>query len=265
MPSAISPSESDPAVTTRPMKTGRKTKAPAGFDAWTWRPAVSVPAVDCEVTLQSVFAQKLLNTLFGRLQIALYGMAVTIPILERDRGDTVGKLHAVFEQSHRHLLSVQQQSADRYRQWLERVAAVPTIRYQAETRQFPVFCPNANRALAHFRLADALIQQLDQLWYATVIDALQHKRAVLETCAQVKNFARDMDGLWVRSKAAVLRAQRYQTGDGSAPAQPSASDLEPSLNEQALDPFAGSANGLESSSPLPLPDWLAETRGSMAA
>ena len=70
-----------------------------------------------------------------------------------------------------------------------------------------MFCPNAKRALDHFAAADALIQLLDQLWYANVLDATQHKRAVLETCAQVKNFSREMEGLWLRSKAAVLRGQ----------------------------------------------------------
>lgn len=177
------------------------------FDPWAWRPAVSAPQLQCEISLNTVFAQKLLQQLYGRLQVALYGMSVTIPIMERDLGVTGSKLAEMFQKSHQHLTHVQHTTAERYRQWLQAAGTLPAISYQAQTRQFPVFCPNAKRALEHFAAADTLIQLLDQLWYANVLDATQHKRAVLETCAQVKNFSREMEGLWLRSKAAVLRGQ----------------------------------------------------------
>ncbi|AVP99316.1 hypothetical protein C7S18_20025 [Ahniella affigens] len=197
-----------PAPSAAPVTTPNpRAKRQRDFDPWAWRPAVSAPQLHCEISLKTVFAQKLLQQLFGRLQVALYGMSVTIPIMERDMGATGSKLADVFQRSHQHLTHVQHTTTERYRQWLQAAGAPPAISYQAQTRHFPVFCPNAKRALEHFSAADNMIQLLDQLWYANVLDATQHKRAVLETCAQVKNFSREMEGLWLRSKAAVLRAQ----------------------------------------------------------
>jgi len=179
----------------------------AEFDAWLWRPSVSAPFVSRTVTLRSIFAQKALRTLFGRLQMASYGMSVTIPILERDQGTTGDILERHFVAALERVLSMQAKTRERCRHWLGANTMLQGVHYEARGFEIEVFTPNANHALSLFIGLDETITMIDELWYAGVLSASQAKRAVLEARSQVKNFVNEMDGLCRRSKAQVRRAQ----------------------------------------------------------
>lgn len=186
----------------------------AGFDAWLWRPSVSAPFVRRTIELRSVFAQKTLRTLFGRLQMSAYGMSVTIPILERDQGQTGDVLERQFVAALERVLAMQARTRDRCRHWLGNASGTPHVHYVPQSQVVDVFTPNANHALAAFTGLDETITMIDELWYAGIVSASQAKRAILEARAQVKNFVNEMDGLCRRSKAAIRRQQAMPSAAG---------------------------------------------------
>ena len=190
------------------------------FDPWHWRPQVSAPHIERAVILQSVFAQKALRTLFGRLQMAAYGMSVTIPILERDQGRLGDELEQSFVAALERILALQAKTRERCRHWLGAQATLPGVQYQPQSETLVVYTPMANHAISVFHGLDETIMQIDSLWYAGVLSASQAKRAILEARSQVKNFVNEMDGLWRRSKASVRKAQAAASGTATASVDP---------------------------------------------
>ncbi|MBK8284297.1 MAG: hypothetical protein IPK97_05135 [Ahniella sp.] len=191
--------------------------ADEGFDPWHWRPLVSAPHIERAMILHSVFAQKALRTLFGRLQMAAYGMSVTIPILERDQGRLGDELEQTFVAALERILALQAKTRERCRHWLGAQATLPGVRYQPQSETLVVYTPMANHALAVFQGLDETIMQIDALWYAGVLSASQAKRAILEARSQVKNFVNEMDGLWRRSKSSLRKTQPLGSVAAAAP------------------------------------------------
>lgn len=224
-----------------PSATAQSAEAPvetadAGFDAWFWRPSVSAPFVRRSIELRSVFAQKTFRTLFGRLQMSAYGMSVTIPILERDQGQTGDVLERQFIAALERVLAMQARTRDRCRHWLGNVVGAPPVHYVAQTQVVDVFTPGANHALDVFTGLDETITMIDELWYAGIVSASQAKRAILEARAQVKNFVNEMDGLCRRSKASIRRTQAGAAESGrSVAADDSAEVVAGQPDEPAID------------------------------
>lgn len=186
-------------------KKATPSKRPA-WDPWSWRPRVSAPFVDRTLKLNSVWPQTSFRNLWPRLQLAAYGMSVTIPILERDKGNTVEVLEKAFTDALNDILRHQQSAIARYEALLAENAVSRSLCYDSKEERFPVYSPNANRAVALFEGLNRVAILVDELWFAGIFTTMQSKRAIHETRSQIRNFVNRMDGIWKRARAAAMKS-----------------------------------------------------------
>lgn len=176
------------------------------FDAWDWEPKISTPFQSHQVSINTRFGQRTIRALFPRLQLAAFGLQVTLPILTRDDSDQINAGEASFQQAYLAVTSAQRDLIQRYESILDSNAVKRSLNYN-ETRQYTIkaYSPNANRALGIFSALDRIVALADELWYASLFSTSQTKAAQMEAVSQVKNFVNAMDGLWKRSKSAIQR------------------------------------------------------------
>ncbi|AVQ00371.1 hypothetical protein C7S18_24030 (plasmid) [Ahniella affigens] len=157
--------------------------------------------------MKTRFGQRTLRALYPRLQLAAFGLSVTLPILTRDDADQIDAGEASFQQAYLSVTAAQKELSQRYEEFLDSNAVKRGLSYN-EMKEFAIkaFSPNANRALSIFIALDRIVTLVDELWYAGVFTTSQTKKAQMEAVAQVKNFVNAMDGLWKRSKSAIQRA-----------------------------------------------------------
>lgn len=181
------------------------------FDAWDWEPRIPTAYQSHVCSMKTRFGQRTLRALYPRLQLAAFGLSVTLPILTRDDADQIDAGEASFQQAYLSITSAQKELSQRYEEFLDSNAVKRGLSHN-QMREFAIkaFSPNANRALSIFIALDRIVVLVDELWYAGVFTTSQAKRAQMEAVSQVKNFVNAMDGLWKRSKAAIQRAGNAQ-------------------------------------------------------
>lgn len=170
-----------------------------------WEPSVSHPCRPRDITLKSVFSQRLLGMNFYRAQIAVYTISVIMPIMasqadasavEDILNDKLGKIRSDLDVEIGRLRKVCEDNA----------IDTEGMRYtDAIDEQVPIYTPEANAFLNLLLQFDVLAQLADILWMSTQWRQDQRNRCIHEWRSRLVNFAREINTLQIRGRMAIRR------------------------------------------------------------
>jgi len=175
------------------------------LDRWKrWKPSVSHPRLDRDVTLRSVFAQRMFTMTFYRAQVAVYGVSVMLPIICSPE-----QCHKFDQNLHKLLKDVHDKLANEVAR-LEKVKTDNGVR-GAITYTAPyadtvgLYTPEAGMFLALLVQFDRLAALADELWMCVQWTKDQRSQCIFTWRNVLLRLAREMNQLQVRAKGAIRR------------------------------------------------------------
>jgi len=169
-----------------------------------WKPSVSHPCLSRDLTLSSVYAQRLFSTTFFRAQIAVYGVTVMLPIIcSQDQCRQFDlNIETLLKDVHDKLIVETKQ--------LEKIKAdngvSGALTYTAPlAASVGLYTPEAGRFLALLIGFDRIATLADELWMCTTLTKDQRNTVIFKWRNILLRLSREINLIQVRAKGAINR------------------------------------------------------------